>query len=505
MRRYAEGKPRAVAWLLCVLLVYWATRLWQLLSLPIFSDEGVYIWRSLQLRAGDWRVGFDDGNALQVWLLAVWLPLTAHAGDALLWSARWLNVAFGSLALVFLCATAQRAFSTRAAVWAALFYLSNPFALFYNRMALADGLLLLCYACALWLALRLQRQKQLRDALALGVAITLACLTKLSGLVFLCAPVVVVCATSDWTNWKERCYYAGWAAGVVLLVMLPLSLAGWGQAQAGKFVANLESDPAAQLSTLIVAQVANNLLALTEWLASYLPGALGLVVCVTCAAAIRLGRSGWLWLGGVLIPLLFFVLTAFVWFPRYVLFTFIPIAVLMGWWLDAVSSWLAQRGYRWAFLMWALLLLWIIGPSLQFDVLIVTDPVHAPWTAVERWQYVEGWPSGYGIAQTAAFLREAASQSERGIHVMRHQLDSPTREALEIYLRDDANITLHSMDLRQDDTRKQLINLKQQRPTYVVLTPPREEFDFVELYPRKIKRAEFAKPTQQFVIQIFEW
>ena len=37
---------------LLLLLLYWGTRLWQLLSLPIFLDEGTYITRAFRSALG---------------------------------------------------------------------------------------------------------------------------------------------------------------------------------------------------------------------------------------------------------------------------------------------------------------------------------------------------------------------------------------------------------------------------------------------------------------------
>ncbi len=48
----------------------------------------------------------------------------------------------------------------------------------------------------------------------------------------------------------------------------------------------------------------------------------------------------------------------------------------------------------------------VLWPALRFDLWLWTDPARAPFPALDRFQYVTGWPSGYGARDTIAFLRD---------------------------------------------------------------------------------------------------
>ncbi|MEP7200802.1 MAG: glycosyltransferase family 39 protein, partial [Chloroflexota bacterium] len=409
-------------------------------------------------------------------------------------------VAVDSFALLFLFLIARRLFSTRVAVWAGVFFLINPFIFFYDRIALADGPLMTLFALACWLALRVADGRQpLRSGLALGAAIGLAILTKLSGVLVWSVPLLAIVSAADWRGALRqwRAWLLAWFAAALLYA--PAWVVGAGQYQLGaKSVLAMEPDE-------IAAQLGANLALLVEWLSGYSPGLLGLLIVTALLVALRLKRRSIMWVVGALLPMAFFVVVSRVWYPRYVLFAFIPLALLCGLLLAQVAQWVMRAPRTVAVGALALGLAAIFAPSLYFDYTIATDPPSAPFPSIERWQYVADWPAGYGVAGAAAYLHEAAAQSEDGIHVMRHNRSSPVLEALELYLRDDPKITLHSMNLTFDNTPNRLTALFKQKPTYVVLDPPREGYDFQERYPLAYPRARFPKPGDQSAIVIYQW
>jgi hypothetical protein len=485
-----------------LLLVYWAARLWQLTSLPIFVDEGTYIDRALKIRAGNWTFAMEDGNILLPRLLALWLPPAESSAEAMIFAARWLTVAIDMFALLSVFLVAKRCFSQRAAWLAAIFYLVAPFIYFYDRMALADGPLLAFTALALWLALRVaEGQSSLPVSLALGLVFGLEGLTKLSGVLGWVVPALAIVSAADvgvalrqWRRWLL-------AYAAAMLLYAPVLVIGAGQYQIGaKSILALAPED-------VLNQIVKNLLLLAEWLSGYFPGFFGLFILVALVAALALGRKGTIWLVSTLLPLAFFVLVSRVWYPRYILPALAPLMVLAGWLAANVAEWVLslrqRRAMRSAFV--SLLGLAVIVPPLYFDRLIASDPPLAPWPVVERWQYVEDWPAGYGVDQAALFFQEAAASSPEGIYVMRHNRSSAVLEPLDLYLGTNSRIALQSMNLDGDNTPNRLTRLSHEKPTYVVLDPPREGYDFHERYPLALARARFEKPGNQTAILVYEW
>ncbi|MDO8515353.1 MAG: hypothetical protein Q7S14_02545, partial [bacterium] len=76
-----------------------------------------------------------------------------------------------------------------------------------------------------------------------------------------------------------------------------------------------------------------------------------------------------------------------IFFPRYFLFV-IPILIII------VTKYFNKY----------LLLLFLI-PNLILSFQIIKDIKTANLPYIEKWQYVEAWPAGYGIKETAEYLR----------------------------------------------------------------------------------------------------
>ncbi len=189
--------------LLCLLL-----RSMRLMALPIFSDEAIYLRWAQLIRAHPWDNAFvslaDPKPPLHFWLMALLWPVT---GDPL-FSARILSVIAAVLtipALLLLCRSletliiqapskAWRDASLRdiAGPSAASFgpavcvlMIFCPFVAFYQRMALADSLLILETVLVAWLSLQFAAATRrpgsdqlIRITIGLGVMLGLTMLTR---------------------------------------------------------------------------------------------------------------------------------------------------------------------------------------------------------------------------------------------------------------------------------------------------------------------------------------
>jgi hypothetical protein len=483
-----------------IVWAYWATRLWNLTALPIFLDEGIYIRRELMVNAGNWLVEISDGTVLLPRILA---PLLARAGpsvESMLFVARWFNVALDMFALVFLYVLVRDAFSHRAALLAALIYLFNPFVFFYDRIALADGPLMTFYIIAFWLAFRVLRNgRPWREAFLLGLVIGLACLTKSSGILAGVVPVLVVLTARDWRLALRR--WPWWSLAFVIAgaIFLPFLAAG-----AGQFQLSTRSAFSSNLQETLNLAGANGMM-LLEWMTAYWPGLLGLSIALAVSASIFLGRTGLVWSAGALLPILFFVVIARSWYPRYILLSMAPLMILWGWWFDNGAGILDRLSARWSTPLLAALLIVILAPSIQFDYAIAANPPDAPWPAIERWQYIENWPAGYGVQDAAALLMQAAAEADAGINVVRMNMNGPMLEVMDLYLRANGRISRFTLNLKQDSTSERLTGMARDKPTYIILDPPREGMDFGLRYPQVRLRGNFSKPGDHSSILVYEW
>ncbi|OGH25735.1 MAG: hypothetical protein A3E68_01760, partial [Candidatus Levybacteria bacterium RIFCSPHIGHO2_12_FULL_39_39] len=163
-----------------IFAAYFATRLYNISSLPMFTDEAIYTrWSQIARFDANWRfISLTDGKQPSF----VWLNMTIMrvVSDPLL-SGRLVSVASGFFAIIGIYLLAQEIFKNhRAGLIAAILYIIYPFALVYDRMALYDSLLAAGMIWALYLQILLIRHKRLDIALILGMVLGFGVLTKSS-------------------------------------------------------------------------------------------------------------------------------------------------------------------------------------------------------------------------------------------------------------------------------------------------------------------------------------
>jgi hypothetical protein len=113
-------------------------------------------------------------------------------------------------------------------------------------------------------------------------------------------------------------------------------------------------------------------------------------------------RRRWLLAAGAL-PLLGIGLLATFWYSRYLLFTLPPliVAAVCGWHSLALRA----RRFRQPLEFGALAV--CAGFMGHQSALLILDPPAARWSPLDRFQYFEGWGSGYGYPEAAKFVLAA--------------------------------------------------------------------------------------------------
>jgi len=196
--RAAAAAPRRQSVVMCglLLLAYFAMRLPNLRSVPIFCDEAIYLrWAQLiwENPAKNLFVSMVDAKLpIHYWLLALAYPL--HADPVI--AGRMVSVLAGALAiplLFALCAELDHLVPATTgerrrllAPVASLLLIVCPYFAFYQRMALAESLLMTESLALAWLSLRLARmiaadaapRRCLWAAVWLGLAWAVTLLTK---------------------------------------------------------------------------------------------------------------------------------------------------------------------------------------------------------------------------------------------------------------------------------------------------------------------------------------
>jgi dolichyl-phosphate-mannose-protein mannosyltransferase len=449
--------------------LYLASRLAGLAALPMFLDERIHLrWAQWIAQGRRLRLPFISGRGLSVYMLAA---LTPQASDPLL-VGRLLTVAVGIVTMAAVHRLALRASGDRrAADAAALFSIACPFTLLYDRMVLTDAFLSAATALTLVLALSVAEEPRARSGVLLGIAIALGILAKTTGLVLFVVPLLAWLAVAPDRRRAAPALAAAYAVAGAL-VAYPLWLFFRKTDELSGALGTRENEDS------LAGNAAANLRLAAEWLWAYwTPGlallALAGLVLVLLGKTRPGGRGAALLLGIVTVgPTLAFVAVSEIWYPRYLLFTTVPLVALAGWGFVATFDLLHARllapGARagpWAALALALLLV----PALRFDLALWTDPSRAPFPALDRFQYVTGWPSGYGTHDSIAFLRAQRERTPAGL-VLVTPGPSTTASAVRLFWARDSSVDVQYV--APDAPASALQAAAAGRPLFVVVSRP---------------------------------
>jgi hypothetical protein len=482
-------------WLLGALLLvlYGVSRFSSLGTLPIFLDESVHLRWAFNVAQGD-KVfrPWADGRLLTIWLYALVLP---HSRD-FLFAARALSGVAGAVSLGLVFALGGRFLSSGACLLPCFLYLLCPFTLFYDRMALTDSYLAAGAALVLLLSLRAAEEGSLPGLVLLGLALAGSVLVKFSGvLLFFVPPLVALLA-----GWKGRLVRdAAWAFGVALLV-LAYPLLVFARTDMLKIVVGQAKEQGFFEDAL------GNALLASRFLSYYWGGGLVLLAIVGLPFALR-ERIGRLLAALTLFPLAVVVLVLRVWYARYILWVTIPFLLLAS--LGAERLW--RRGLAGRLLVGGLLLVGVV-PWIPRDLRLVQDPPRAGLPAEEDFQYVNGWPSGYGVREVVGFLSEELRRNPGGITVVVHSAAHRAAwNALDLYFQDEPRFDLEALDFSFPDAVPFLLQggFSKTRPTYVVLSPRFEGAHRSTVSQEALKEvarkvASFNKPDGTLATEVYK-
>lgn len=399
-----------------LLALYLVARLRGIGLLPIFLDETLHVRWALLLAEGQrsWDATWKWGRALTIWLGALVSPWA----EDLLRANRLVSVALGAVTLWATFEVARRLFGPRAALLAGLFYVLCPFTLFHDRMALTEAGLAAFSALALLFGVRVAETGSRVAAAFAGLALVGAVLVKAIGILALPVPALAVVVLGPL---RRRLV----PLAIAYAVGLPPSLWAFRRFAAtenARHMAELFTGGGGAFASRLAAALAEGAGWLWTWCT---PPLVALALAGTALAFVRREHRGLL-LGLLAVyPLLAFSI-ALTWrMPRYLLPAAVPLLVLAAATLSELVGWLgvrlrpaaADRPAPW---LAAAATVLVLLPALRFDRLLWTDPARAPMPQADRFQYVLGWPSGYGVRDTQTLVRDELARHPQGVRVVVH-------------------------------------------------------------------------------------
>ena len=386
-----------------ILAVFFLGRLIRLDSLPIFSDEGIYIhWAKVAWHDAAWRfVSLTDGKQpLQTWGTIPFLKLFPN--NALL-AGRMFSVATGVAALAGFFSLSYYLFGKRTAFIASALYVTTPYFLFYDRMALVDSGVNAGFIWILFLSIVLAHQRRLDQAIVLGLVSGIALLAKSSVRLFvgLAALAPVLFFNRNYKKYlRETINYLSLFAVVIFLGLVIYNVQRL--SPFFHFVAEKNKTFIMTFDEFIKTPFAvfpHNIQILPEYILNELGWVVGLIGIFGAGSIFKKDRLLFtyllLWFT---VPFLIIAFVSKVVFPRYLIF-FGTLLVLFS------AVFISQLKNK------VLLAVIVVVVALSFgyyDYGMLFRPEIIPFPAIDKGQYVEGATVGLGAKEIIEYARQAA-------------------------------------------------------------------------------------------------
>ena len=450
-------------------LVYFVFRSVNLTSLPIFTDEAIYLrWAQIALHDPTWRfISLTDGKQpLFIWFVMVFMKL---AGDPLI-AGRLVSVFSGFFTLIGLLLLTYELFKNKTvSCLTGILYVFYPFAHLYDRMALMDGMVGTFAVWGLYFGVLLVRRVRLDTAYTLGFIIGGAALTKSNG--FFSAyllPITLILFDFKQKNARAKLVrwviFAGLAFGISQVMYSVLRLSPFFHIIAEKnntFIYTFQEWVNHPFNFLL-----NNLKNLFFWLVSYLS---------TIAFLVVFGFLGRKFIKEKIVLFLYFLipfvvlaLLAKIMYPRYIYpmsLTLLPIA---GYGIYYLAEKIKEKT-KFKKSLIPLTFIFLVYPMF-ISYQITFSPSIAPIADSDHSQYIKDWPAGWGVREAVLFFKKESRNQQ--ILVATEGTFGLMPYSLELYLWSNPNVIIKGIWPIEDSPPKELTDAARKLPTYVLFYQP---------------------------------
>jgi hypothetical protein len=462
-----------------LLAIFLATRLPLLLRLPPFIDEGLHNYYVSAMESGIISAGAGDGKWLSI---LIFYGLTRLPVDMLL-VIRLASVGSGLLTMVAIFFVGRTLFDARVGLLSALFYIFLPYAWFYNRLGLTDGIAVAFGAWTLLVAVLTLRSDNGLYPVLLTALLLASLLAKASGVLFILLPVLtllILTPPAQWRSGLRKILPPLLGATVIATIMFSQDM---GTPEI--IHKTLETRSAGPVELAL-----GNAATAGRWFWALLTPPLAILTVVAIPSLIiwHQKRAPLFLLSLLVVMLAPYILTAATWYPRYLLFALVPLALLLG----LFWRWLTERigraipGGRGPILSAIPLALLFIWPAL-YGLRLAVAPEETRLPTIVRRQFISDWTAGYGVEELARFLEEQARATPGGLLVLRpDRLSQVQHGGLELFLPEDQRIRLETVGSDvEEEIQVALAGLADgQRAVFVFDSTHRESRQVAELVRR---------------------
>lgn len=459
-------------------IIYFVTRIINIASLPIFTDEAIYIrWAQIALHDSSWRfISLTDGKGpFFIWVM---IPFLKFIHDPLL-AGRMVSVVSGFFTMIGIWALTRELFRDKGTAFlAVILYLFYPFAVVYDRMALYDSMVAAFAVWALYFSILLVRKIRLDIAYTLGALVGAGILTKANASFSeILLPFTLL--LFDFTGkrpvrrvikWLMLALLVIFIAQVIYSVQRLSPLYGVIDVKTSTFVYPVGEWVYHPLTFFI-----GNFKGLTLWLYQYLTIFYILLIIVGLFFS-RFSKEKLLLFIYFGVPFIVLALFGKVIFPRFILFMslmLLPVAALGLGAIITVFERIIPIGKSNSYASLAMKTV-IITCFVLYSAVISWQFIFTPQIAqiagADRGQYIAEWPAGWGVKESIAYFKDAARNQK--IFIATEGTFGLMPEAYEMYFYDNPRITIKGIWPIKNIIPPDLVQKARQMPTYVVFYEP---------------------------------
>lgn len=313
-------------------------------------------------------------------------------------AGRIVSVIAGLASLIGLYFIGKTLFNRTVGILAMIFYIAIPFYLIYDGLALMDSLLMAYIIYGTFFTIKLAQTQKPLFAIAAGIVIGLGLLTKSSAIfsLYLLPFGLLLLPKINFQSVVKYCAFSLIAVVFAKAIESFLRLSDYYNVIEGKnheFIYTLQEVVKDPIKLII-----QNSAIIFPWLIDYLGIPLLLLVLFSLFFKKQWKITFFLFAYSV-IPLFALILFGKQLYPRYILFMTWPLLLLAGFTIQRFDQWVHRRHM---FTFTALII--ILAIPLYTDYLLLTNPLKAKLPEIERWQLLNGDPSGFGLNELVNFF-----------------------------------------------------------------------------------------------------
>ncbi len=429
-----------------LLFSYFLLRLIYLNSLPMFTDEAIYVrWAQIALHDSSWRfISLTDGKQpMYIWVAMLFIKFIK---DPLI-AGRLVSVFTGLFTMVGLFFLSFKLFKSKTISFlTSIFYIAFPFAVVLDRMAIYDSMVAAFYVWALYFSITLVRKIRLDNAFILGFIIGGGVLTKTSNFfsIYL-MPFILVLFDFKQKKWKYQ------MLKFILLAAFSAAI-GYGFYQILRLSPLFEMISAKNATFVYPVSewikhpftfFWGNLHGLTSWLLQYLTPSFIVLIVISLIFIKKFIREKLILLIFFLLPFLALALFGKLIYPRFIFLMTVCLLPLAAWGLKYLFDLLDKKfakNIALAKISKIILLILVIIYPVFVSFTFAVDPVNAKIADADEGQYVNSWAAGWGVKESVAYFTKQAENQK--IYIATEGTFGLMPESMEIYLINNKNITI---------------------------------------------------------------